>query len=147
LVETQKKVISYQGSQYPLILEVISSPILKEIVISAPYVIHNKTAFNMVLNMGEAMFEVAPDHKVAIPFTTEMNSESIFGLNFPHLPEPTENYKFTLRDIELGYDHSIMYGDSQLFNCLVHLTKVQEQTITVSPLTSFVNLLPLDLKL
>jgi len=101
----------------------------------------------MVLKVGEDYFEVEADKKMAIPFTMDIKADSIFGLTFPHLKEPKPTYSFTLLDIEQGYEHSTTYGESKSFICLVHLRKNNEQLITVSPLTTFVNLLPLNLKL
>jgi hypothetical protein len=54
---------------------------------------------------------------------------------------------FLLKDIEHGHEHCIVYSGSHLFNCLVTLEKTHEFKINVSPLTSFVNLLPLDIKM
>ena len=84
---------------------------------------------------------------MAIPFTMDIKADSIFGLSFPHLVDSKHSYSFTLLDIELGYEHSITYGDSNSFVCLVHIRKSNEQLVIVSPLTTFVNLLPLNLKL
>lgn len=68
-------------------------------------------------------------------------------LEFPHLTRVTENYCFEFRDIEKGYEHYIIYEDSESFNCLIELEGQNENAINIFPLSTFTNLLPLDIKM
>jgi hypothetical protein len=56
--QIQKPIVTFNDQKYRLIISAIATPILKEIVISSPYVIHNKTKYALVLTLGQREYQV-----------------------------------------------------------------------------------------
>lgn len=121
LIQSCRPVISFRDQKYRLVVWAAATPILKEIVISAPYVLHNATAHPLVLTVGAREYRLDPDAKAAIPFTEDMSEGKVMRLEFPHLRAVTENYPFQFKDIAKGYEHYIVCAEKRTFNCLVEV--------------------------
>ena len=114
IVNSEGIKVEYNREEYQLILGVISSPILKEIVISSPYVFHNITEYPLVISMeGLPDFIVEVDKKTAIPFTCELKPSTTFKLVFPHLRHIRQNYLVDYESLQSAYEHTIIYEDNK----------------------------------
>lgn len=67
-----KPLVTFNDQKYRLIISAIATPVLKEIIISSPYVIHNKTKYALILTVGQKEYQVDVEGKVPIPFTEEI---------------------------------------------------------------------------
>lgn len=103
--------MTFNDQKYRLIISAIATPVLKEIIISSPYVIHNKTKYALVLTVGQKEYQVDAEGKVPIPFTEEILENRSLHLEFPHLNRVSENFSFEFRDIYRSYEHYIIYDD------------------------------------
>lgn len=143
--QTLRPTITFNSNKYRLIVSPISTPVLKEIVISAPYLIHNRTSYPLLLTIGSRDYRVEPQGKVPIPFTEQLHDTKSLRLDFPHL-NTSENFSFEFRDVLRSYEHYIIHADG-CFNCLVSLETSNESVINVAPVVSLTNLLPLGVRL
>jgi hypothetical protein len=147
LNQTHRPVVTFNDAKYRLIISPHATPVLKEIVISSPYVIHNRTMHTLLLTLGQREYRVEAEAKVPLPFTETLHDAKPMRVEFPHLRKVEENFGFEFRDIFKGYEHYIIYDQCETFNCLLSLETLNENVIAVSPLISFTNLLPLNLSL
>jgi hypothetical protein len=85
LNQTIRPYITFNENKYRLVVSAIATPVLKEIIISSPYVIHNRTHYPFIITIGSRDYIVEPDSKVPIPFIEDMIENRQIGLEFPHL--------------------------------------------------------------
>jgi hypothetical protein len=85
LNQTLRPTVTFNGGNYRLIVSAVATPVLKEIVISSPYIIHNRTRHPFLLTLGQREYRVDPEAKVPVPFTEDMSEGKAVRLEFPHL--------------------------------------------------------------
>lgn len=135
--------VQFKDSRYWLIVKSISNSIVKELIITSPFIIENRTTFPFIFICGVEEIHVKPTEKIAINFMISLNKT--MKIQFPALKNTSQNYDFLHQHLINGYEHYIKYNNYKTFNCVMTLKQSIETTIMVQPSFYVKNLLPVDI--
>lgn len=60
--------VKYNDIEYDMYFQPISSPVVKEIIITSPYVLSNRTSHKVIVSIHNKEYFMNPEEKQAIPF-------------------------------------------------------------------------------